>query len=358
MDRHRWVRPEIQDMTGYVPGEQPDISRPLIKLNTTENPFDPPAPVLQAIAHAITGNLRLYPDPSARPVREAAATAYGLDPAQVMVGNGSDDLLTVLLRTFVAPGEMVAVPEPSYALYHTLTQIQGGRFIGVPCGEGLSLPVEALLKTRAKLMFVVRPNAPTGHAVPLASVAHLCQQTEGVVVLDEAYVDFAEDHGLPLLAQHPNLIVTRTFSKSMALAGMRLGLLFASEPLTRQMHKVRDSYNVNHLSQVAAVAALQNLSHYQPILEAIRTERARLTTALRDRGFGVTESQANFVLAQIPLGRGGGLRWFESLRAAGILVRYFAGDPYLADRLRITIGCTEAMDQLLKQVDTLLRETF
>ena len=358
MDIHRWVRPEILDMSGYVPGEQPDASRPIIKLNTNENPFDPPPQVIQAIAAATTGALRLYPEPSSRPVRIAAAKAYGVDVSQVVVGNGSDDLLTILIRTFVAEGEIVAAPEPTYSLYHTLTQIQGGRFIGVPWNNGLGLPIAALLVCKAKLIFVVRPNAPTGHAVELQSVARLCQQTKGVVVLDEAYCDFADDNGLTLLQEYPNLIITRTFSKSMSLAGMRIGLAFTSAVLAGQMHKVRDSYNVNHLSQAAAVAALENLPSYQPMIQAIRSERQRLTLALRQRGFQVLDSQANFILAQVPVGHWSGQRWFEALQEAGILVRFFNSDPCLADQLRITIGRKEDMDQLLTQVDMLLHKNF
>ncbi|MEO5354720.1 MAG: histidinol-phosphate transaminase [Magnetococcus sp. XQGC-1] len=355
MNIRQWVRPAVWNMAGYLPGEQPDGSRPLIKLNTNENPFSPPLPVVQALATADPERLRLYPEPSSRPVREAAAAAYGVDPAQVVVGNGSDDLLTILLRTFVEPGECVAAPEPTYSLYQSLAQIQGGRFVGVPWAEAWQLPLPGLLACQPKLLLLARPNAPSGHAVPLAQVAELCRQAPGVVILDEAYVDFADTTGLPLLADHPNLIIIRTFSKSMALAGMRIGLAFCDPLLAEQMHKVRDSYNVNRLSQVAAVAALAHLADYQPSLATIRQERQRLTLALRERGFQIPESQANFVLARVPASPAwGGRRWFESLREAGILVRYFGSDPALVDDLRITIGRPEEMAQLLSQVDRLL----
>ncbi|MBF0583645.1 MAG: histidinol-phosphate transaminase [Magnetococcales bacterium] len=354
MNIRHWVRPEVWNMAGYLPGEQPDAGRPFIKLNTNENPFPPPLPVLEAIAAADPAQLRLYPEPSSRPVREAAAAAYGLEAGQVVVGNGSDDLLTILLRTFVAAGECVAVPEPTYSLYHSLAQLQGGKFVGVPWEGDWQLPLQALLAHRPKMVLVARPNAPTGHVIPLSVVAALCQQSPGVVVLDEAYVDFAADNGLALLAEHPNLIIIRTFSKSMALAGMRIGLSFSSVAIAGQMHKVRDSYNVNRLSQLAAVAALQHLASYQPLLQTIRDERQRLTAALRQRGFQVPESQANFVLAQVPAGGWGGQAWLEALREAGILVRYFGQDPALVNHLRITIGRPEEMAQLLEQVDRLL----
>ncbi|MBF0461527.1 MAG: histidinol-phosphate transaminase [Magnetococcales bacterium] len=355
MNIRHWVRPEVLDMAGYQPGEQPDAARPFIKLNTNENPFNPPPAVLQAWADALDfGRLRLYPEPSARPVREAAAAAYGIDAAQILVGNGSDDLLTILLRTFVAPGECVAVPEPTYSLYHSLAQLQGGRFVGVPWDQAWQLPVAGLLASAPKLLIIARPNAPTGHAVPLPLVAELCQRTTGVVVLDEAYVDFADDNGLALLRDHANLILIRTFSKSMAMAGLRIGLAFGPVALLEQMHKVRDSYNVNRLSQVAAVAALEHLADYQPFLQTIRHERQALTVALRQRGFEVLDSQANFVLARVPPGHGGGRWWLETLRAAGILVRYFGNDPSLVDHLRITIGRPEEMVRLLEEVDRVL----
>ncbi|MBF0162193.1 MAG: histidinol-phosphate transaminase [Magnetococcales bacterium] len=360
MNIRHWVRPEVLEMTGYQPGEQPAGGVPLIKLNTNENPFPPPVAVQQAIAAANLEQLRLYPEPSCRPVREAAAAAYGLQADQVVVGNGSDDLLTIVLRTFVGPGEGVAVPTPTYSLYHSLTQIQGGRFSAVPWGESGTLPVAALLEQHPKLLLIARPNAPTGHAVPLEAVAELCRKSQGVVVLDEAYVDFADDNGLALLPHHANLILTRTFSKSMALAGLRVGLAFSSVALAEQMHKVRDSYNVNRLSQVGAVAALRHLADYQPMLESIRQERQRVTIALRQRGFQVTESQANFILARVPppphpgSPLQGGRDWLEALRAAAILVRHFGQEPTLADHLRITIGRPEEMAQLLQQVDRLL----
>ncbi|MBF0285908.1 MAG: histidinol-phosphate transaminase [Magnetococcales bacterium] len=356
MSLQQWVRPEILAMAGYVPGEQPAPGRSFIKLNTNENPYPPPRPVLEAIAANADQRLRLYPEPSSRPVREAAARAYGLHPDHVVAGNGSDDLLTMILRTFVGPGERVAAPGPTYSLYPELTHLQGGVYVESPWLAEGGLPVAALAEHRAKVTFVTRPNAPTGHVVPLSQVAELCQATAafGVVVLDEAYVDFAEDHGLGLLVDHPNLLVTRSFSKSFCLAGLRIGLGFMSAELAGQMHKVRDSYNLDRLAQAAAEAALGRLDLYAPLWEAVRLERRRVSEALRQRGFTVGESQANFVLAAIPPGRLDGAGWTGELKNAGILVRYFAADPRLRDRIRITIGLPEEMDRLLDAVDGLL----
>ena len=350
------IRPQVRGMSGYQPGVQPGPGQRLVKLNTNENPFSPPPPVLAALAAADGdgASLSRYPHPDARPVREAAARAYGLRTEQVVVGNGSDDLLTMIFRTCVDPGQVVTAPTPTYSLYRVLTDLQGGRFVDTPWPEDYSLPVSQLTAREARLTFVVRPNAPTGHVVPLADVAALCRRSVGIVVLDEAYVDFADDHGLALLADHPNLIVIRTFSKSLALAGMRIGLGFMDPVLAGELHKVRDSYNVNRLSQAVAVAALDHLDAYRPFIEAIRAERSRVTVALNGRGFRVQPSQANFVLAAVPEGGRGGWEWYEGLLAQGVLPRYFGDDPRLVDKLRITIGLPEEMDALLAAVDRLL----
>jgi len=346
------VRPAVRAMAGYTPGEQP--SRPLIKLNTNENPYPPPRPVIEAIAAAVD-RLRLYPEPTSRPVREAAARAYGLKPEKVVAGNGSDDLLTMIMRVFVGPGEVVAVPDPTYSLYRTLTEIQGGRYIAIPWLEGDGLPVEALAATKPKVVFVTRPNSPTGHAVPLDQVRALCRRVAGAVVLDEAYADFARDNGLPLLAECPNLIVTRTFSKSLSLAGLRIGLGFMAEAVAEQLHKVRDSYNLDMLAQAAAVAALERLDLFDPAIEAILAQRTRLTEALAARGFIPEPSEANFVLAAVPPGARDGAAWLRDLRAEGVLVRHF-NHPALADKLRITVGAPHEMDALLAAIDRLQRK--
>lgn len=354
MNVHRSVRPNVLNMAGYVPGEQPDPGQTLIKLNTNENPFGPPPSVVGAVLAAAEKALQLYPEPTCRAVREAAAKVFGILPQQVVVGNGSDDILTMILRTFIDPGEIVAAPVPTYTLYAALTDLQGGRFIPVPWAEDFRLPVDRLVETGAKVIFVVRPNAPTGHAVALDDVSTLCQRAKSIVVLDEAYADFADDNGLQLLATHENLLITRTFSKSMALAALRIGLGFMSAELTLQLHKVRDSYNVNRLSQAAAVAALTHRADYQPLIQSIRLEREQITLALRQRGFTVPASQANFILATVPQGGMGGAAWARALKENGVLIRYFGSDPYLADKLRITIGRSEEMQRFLQVVDHIL----
>ncbi|MEO5366907.1 MAG: histidinol-phosphate transaminase [Magnetococcus sp. WYHC-3] len=347
------VRPAIRAMAGYTPGEQPADGQKVVKLNTNENPFPPPPRVFAALQAALDERLRLYPEPGSRPVREAAARAYGVAADAVLVGNGSDDILTILMRTFVDPGDTVLALRPSYSLYEPLTTLQGGRYEECPWGNAGALPVEDLAARNAKLILITRPNAPTGHATPLEAVAQLCQRTRAIVLLDEAYADFADDNGLPLLSRHPNLVISRSFSKSLCLAGLRLGLCFADAQLVREMHKVRDSYNVDRLAQAAAVAALDHREDFAPLVAAIRHQRQRLTWELRQRAFDVIDSQANFIFAHIPPGRRDGPGWVAGLKARGVLVRHFTHDPELLPWLRITIGTPEQLDRLLEEVDHL-----
>jgi len=347
-----WVRPDIGAMAGYQPGEQPAPGQRVIKLNTNENPHPAPAEVVEAIRGAAAAEtLRRYPAPDAGPVREAAARAYGLDAGQVVVGNGSDDLLTMLLRTFVEPGATVVAPAPTYSLYATLTGIQGGVYREVPWGVGGSLLIRAIAAAAPSLVLVTRPNAPFGFASGLDQVAALCRAVDAPVVVDEAYADFAADSALALLSDHPNLVVTRSFSKGFSLAGLRLGLGFARAEVAEQLHKVRDSYNVDALAQAGAAAALDHLDAFRPSIQAVLRERGRLTAALRERGFGVAESQANFVFARVPDGDGG--PWYEALKARGILVRHFPEPEELAEGLRISVGAAEDNDALLAAIDAI-----
>lgn len=348
-----WVRPGIGAMAGYTPGEQPGPGERVVKLNTNENPYAAPAVVLEAIANAASGEqLRRYPAPDAAPVREAAARAYGLDPAGVVVGNGSDELLTMLLRTFVDPGGLVAAPGPTYSLYPTLTAIQGGFYREAPWGPAGAVPVAALAERRPSLVFVTRPNSPSGHACPLTDVAHLCRSVEAPVVLDEAYVDFADDDGLALLGEHDNLVITRSFSKGWSLAGLRVGLGFMSPAIATELHKVRDSYNLDALAQAGAAAALEHRGAYAPLIDAIRAERQRLAEALRHRGWAPAPSQANFLFARTPDGVEA-RAVYEGLKKAGVLVRHFPEPAELADGLRISIGTPEDNDTLLHALDRL-----
>jgi histidinol-phosphate aminotransferase len=330
-------------MQGYVPGEQPQ-GRAFIKLNTNENPYPPSPAVLAALQAAIDGDLRLYPDPVANAVRDRAAQRYGLRREQILVGNGSDELLSLILRACVGPNDRVVYPYPTYSLYDTLVALQEGTAVHVPYGRDFVLP-NGLAEAAGKVTFLCHPNSPSGTAVPLSAIDALARASEGLVVVDEAYVDFADESALPLLARHENLVVLRTFSKSFSLAGMRVGLAMGSAELIAELMKVKDSYNVTRLSITAAAAALDDYDWMLANVARIRQTRGRLTAELRSRGFDVLDSQTNFVLARKPGQRLEPI--YLQLKDRGILVRYF-DTPELSDALRITVGTEEQTDALLQ----------
>lgn len=348
--RHHIVRPTIQRMHGYVPGEQPQDKR-YIKLNSNENPYPASPRVLEALQHAIGEDLRLYPDPVANRLRDKAAEVYGLKREQILVGNGSDDLLTMLMRTCVGPGDRVAYPVPTYSLYDDLVTMQDGEIVRVPFADDFSLPPQ-LANVDAKLTILCHPNAPSGTLPTHAQVEDLAQRVSGILVIDEAYIDFAEETALPLVHKYPHVVILRTFSKSFSLAGMRVGLAFGHPEFMQQLLKVKDSYNVNRLSIVAATAALEDYHWMQKHVGKIRATRTRLTTELRKLGYLVYDSHTNFILArkkgssQDPIYRG--------LKDQGILVRYFSV-PELADCLRITVGTDEEIDKLVEAMETLMQ---
>jgi len=337
-------------MRGYVPGEQPQDKR-YIKLNSNENPYPPSPRVLEALHRAVGEDLRLYPDPVANRLRDTAATVYGFRRENIVVGNGSDDLLTMLIRTFVDAGDRVAFPTPTYSLYDTLVALQAGKVIEVPYPADFSLP-SLLTEVDAKLTFLCHPNAPSGVLHPLSAVEALAYAVRGVLVIDEAYVDFAEENALALVHQYPHVVVLRTFSKSFSLAGLRIGLAFGHPDLINELMKVKDSYNVDRLSMVAAVAALEDYDWMRHNVNKIRSTRSRLMEGMRELGYFVYDSQTNFVLA-----RKVGMDQqavYVGLKDCGFLVRYFS-TPELSDCLRITVGTDEQIDQLLTALQELRR---
>jgi histidinol-phosphate aminotransferase len=343
-------------MSGYVPGEQPRPGEQVIKLNTNENPYPPSPRVMEAIRGVDPEWLRRYPNPTADSFREAAARVHGVTPDMVIAGNGSDEILAIVVRTFVAPGEIISWPDPTYSLYPVLAEIGDARAVPVAwqgrsrdglddgLDDGWRLPVEALLATAARAIFFANPNAPSGTVVPAETVRELCGRSPGVVLVDEAYVDFADGDCLPLLAECPNLIVTRTLSKGYALAGLRFGYALAAAPLVTQMMKVKDSYNCDALATAAARAALLDQAHARAGWEKVRAERSRLAGELERLGWKVVPSQANFLLAAVPGGDGGAV--YRGLKDRGILVRHF-DKPGLSHTVRITIGRREENDALL-----------
>ena len=344
-------RPNIARLRGYVPGEQPR-EKGYIKLNTNENPYPPSSLVLARLRDACSADLRLYPDPDAWALRRKLGEIFAIAPQQIMVGNGSDELLNVIIRSFAGESDKIAYPHPTYGYYKPLIDIQGAEAVPVEFDEKFSVP-EGLAMPGARITFLANPNAPSGTLVPYDEVAALCARVDGVLVVDEAYVDFSQGGCIQLITEHPNAIVVRTMSKSFSLAGMRIGFAFAPTALIEGMWKVKDHYNLNRLSLVAAEAALEDIDAMRANAARVCATRTRLSAELRELGFYVWDSQANFVLARL------GERWtnntaaelYEELKERRILVRYFATPPRLADCLRISVGTDAEIDALLAALE-------
>jgi histidinol-phosphate aminotransferase len=344
----KYFRNNIGAMLGYVAGEQPGDDG-IIKLNTNENPYPPSPKVYAALKKAINPALRLYPEPLSDSLRAVAARVYGVKPENIIAGNGSDEILSILLRCFVGPQDRVAFPVPTYSLYDTLVEIQDGVRVPVSFPPDFSVP-DQLAAQNAALTFLCNPNAPSGTLVSLTEIAKLARALAGVLVVDEAYVDFAESEGassIALIRQLPNLVVLRTFSKSFSLAGLRIGLAFASNELIAGMMKVKDSYNLNRLSMVAATAALQDMPWMIRNVKRIQRSRKKLVASLKRMGYQVYPSHSNFVLARKPERNLKGV--YEELKLKKILVRYF-DVPGLQDCLRITVGRPKEVQALLNEM--------
>jgi len=357
------VRPLVRKLHPYVPGEQPKI-KGLIKLNTNENPYPPSPRVLAAIRKAADGRLRLYPNPTAQPLREKLAKMHRCKPENIIVGNGSDELLAMAVRCFVEPlstsksrsRELVQFFTPSYSLYPVLADTHGARINAVPLRSDFTLPATGELKRqgwdfRAALSFVTTPNAPSGRGYGRRELDSLCAGQKGVVVLDEAYVDFARENALPLALKHSHVLVARTFSKAYSLCFQRVGYFVGHPHLIAALDKIRDSYNVNGLGQIAALATLENLAYYRKNFQKIVGTRERLCRELTEFGFSVLPSQTNFILARPP--KFEAELWLHKLRERKVLVRWFRY-PEVREYLRITIGTTGEASALVKAVKDIL----
>ncbi|HEY3788441.1 MAG TPA: histidinol-phosphate transaminase [Urbifossiella sp.] len=342
------IRANVRAMQGYVPGEQindPDI----IKLNTNENPYPPSPRVFDAIRAALTGNqLRKYPQPLGDTFRHTAGRVLGIDPDSILIGNGSDDLLTILTRAFVPEGGLIASPTPSYILYKSLSDIQGARFEKIPFTEDWQLRFPW---PRADLAFLPNPNSPSGTLIPPVQIANLADQVNALV-LDEAYADFAEPGSFRSedSASRLNIIVTRTLSKSYSLAGIRFGFAIADPAIVRELIKVKDSYNCDVLSLAAATAAIEDQAYFLEVKAKIIATRFRMAGELAKLGFTVTPSQANFLWCRRtdcpvkPI--------YEELKRRKILVRYMNYDSY--DGLRISVGTDAEINHLMKELKSIV----
>ena len=340
-----YFRTTIETLEAYQPGEQPLPGANVVKLNSNENPY-PPSPHALAVLREIQGEeLRHYPRPFADEFRTAAADVLDVSSDQVIVGNGSDDILTMLFRSVTDAGRGVAYPVPTYVLYRALARMQDAPVTEVPFDETFTLPVRQLVEANAPLTLVASPNSPSGNRAMNDALAELAEGLDGLLAVDEAYVDFATDSALDLVRQHDNVVIVRTLSKSHGLAGLRLGFAIGSAELIVALAKVKDSYNVDAIASRVGAAAIRDTTYTRSVVDRVRTSRARLATGLESIGFHVWPSDANFLLTRPPDGAAGTI--YRQLKTAGILVRYF-DTPELSDTLRITVGTDAQNDRLLE----------
>lgn len=339
-------------MAGYTPGEQPKPGEVVIKLNTNENPYPPSPKVFDAIRGIGPDALQRYPSPMADEFRRVAARVHGVLPDQILAGNGSDDILQIALRTYCGAGDVLASPDPTYSLYSVLAELADVTFVTVPWRPDWGLPADALLAAGPRAIFFANPNAPSGTWVPPADISLMASRTDALVLVDEAYTDFADANCLALLERHENVLISRTLSKGYGLAGLRFGYAIGHRSVIAQMAKVKDSYNCDAIAIAAACAALDDQAYARRQWALVKSERARVAAELERRGFSVIPSRGNFVLATRP-GASQARPLYEALKARGVLVRFF-DKPGLDDKLRITIGTPDENSRLLETLDASL----
>ncbi|WP_192356978.1 histidinol-phosphate transaminase [Mesorhizobium mediterraneum] len=330
-----------------LPSDRPAPDASFVKLNTNENPFPLPTIIKQSAIAALERQY-LYPEDDNITLREAASNAYGVSKDQVIAGNGSSELLGLIYRAFLAPGDSVAMMSPGFSFNRKLAMLQGAQFLEIGSSEAHSLPIERLLfgpAKDAKFILLANPNNPTGTFVPVADIERLLAQSDRLIVLDEAYVDFAPDNGLRLMDRYSNLLVLRTFSKSYAAAGVRVGFGFGHPEIIGRLRNIQNVFNMNVIGHAVGISVLAHRDAYAENHKHIKHERQRVTLALLQLGFSVAPSHANFVLARVPAGQDGSW-WQAALERQKILVAFFP-DKGLQNYIRVSIGTKEQMDAFL-----------
>lgn len=340
-----YFRPNIDAMTGYVPGEQPKPGTRIVKLNTNENPY-PPSPAAMQVLRQIDGEwLRRYPHPFANDFRQALSEVLDVPLDWVIAGNGSDEILNVIIRSCAEQQRRVVYPTPTYVLYKTLAEMQPAEVIEVSYGEDNRLPIDQLAAANGAVTFIASPNSPSGHVVSNDELRQLAARLSGVLLVDEAYVDFANETALPLVKEFENVMISRTLSKGYSLAGLRLGFGIANPKLLSGLFKVKDSYNIDAIACAVGAAAIRDQAYLQECVAKVKASRARLTAELKQLGFQVPDSQTNFLFAAPP--KGNAAEIYFALKERGILVRYFQ-QPGLDNKLRITVGTDEQNQTLIE----------
>lgn len=347
----RFWSPKVHELTPYVPGEQP--REQLIKLNTNENPYPPAPGVGRVLREYRTDHLRRYPDPASQDLREALATTLGVEVEQVFVGNGSDEVLALAFQAFFCHQKALEMPEISYSFYPVYCNLYGITRHASPLGAQWRVDLDAFTEDAGGVIFA-NPNAPSGHGHARKDIHALLERIrDAVVLVDEAYVDFGGESAVPLVAEHPNLLVTGTFSKSRSLAGIRLGYAVGSRELIEGLERVKNSFNsypVDSLCSAVGIAALEDEEHFEACRSAVITTRERTRQRLEQLGFEVLPSQTNFLLVSHP--QQDAAQLFVGLRKRGVLVRHFNTET-LNNWLRISIGTDDEMNNLIGTLEAL-----
>ncbi|TGK53546.1 histidinol-phosphate transaminase [Leptospira kanakyensis] len=351
------VRKELPAFKPYTPGEQPGLSTSTIKLNTNENPYPPSPKIKEAVEKVLeTGVLRKYPNYHGRKLQELIAKDYDLDPDQILVTNGSDEALRLLFQALVGPGDVVVAPDPTYSYYPVLTEqmMVGATYKAVPLKSDLHFDFESLGKEQGKLLCFAHPNAPTGVEEPKEKLLNLVKNFQGIVLSDEAYIDFTEPNSslMSEIVNHPNLVVSRTFSKSYALAGLRVGYLVGSLDVISWIRKLKDSYNVGILEQVVAETSYADKEYFLEKRSLVISERKKLKIELESIGFTIPDSSTNFLFCKPKSGVSPESLYLQ-LKEKNILIRYFS-TGISKDYIRITIGTPEENGKLLATIRDLL----
>ncbi len=346
-----YFRRNIEQAKGYEPGFQPEQAD-VVKLNTNENPYPPSPQVLKVLAEFEPEQLRRYPDPLGNTFRQAAAQVNDVSPDYIMCCNGGDDLLTIAFRAFCDESRPVAYPRPTYSLYPVLAKLQNCKAIEIPFDSEFNLPAR-LTKTGAALTIVCNPNAPNGSFVNVDELACLADELDGVLLIDEAYVDFSQENCAALVKDFDNVIILRSMSKGYSLAGLRFGYAIAQPYLVNGLLKVKDSYNADAISIAVAAEVIKDRKYFKENIEKVKKERKKLTEQLRALEFKVPDSFANFVLAESKGFKASHI--YDRLAHRNIYVRYF-NLPGLTDKLRITVGTSEQNDKLIGALKEILSE--
>lgn len=349
----RFLSDRFNDLEEYVPGEQPQ-DKQYIKLNTNESPYPPSPRVLEAINKGEVSDLRLYSDPTAKKLKREIALYYDVEPENVFVSNGSDESLNFFFMAFCDKKVGVAFPEISYGFYEVFAQLYNLDYVKIPLKTDFGINAEDYMNLKRNVV-IANPNAPTGIALELGDIERIVSSnSENVVVIDEAYVDFGAQSAVRLTEKYDNLLVVQTFSKSRSLAGARLGFAIGNERLIRDLEKIKYStnpYNVNRLTMLAGIHAMADREYFDTARTSIIDNRKVLSDGLKSLGFTVTDSMANFVFAKSD--RISGARYYEELKNRGILVRHFSEEK-IKDYNRITVGSIDEVKALLEATEKII----